>query len=74
MQQILDDWYLNVNKDYKTFCEKYPINGSFNEQEIKITAMRSWCDIAHVTHTPTIFVNGYMLPENYKIEELKYIL
>jgi uncharacterized membrane protein len=74
MGQVLDDWYLNVNKDYKVFCEKYPVNGDFNEQEMKITEMRSWCDNAHITHTPTIFVNGYMLPENYKIEELKYIL
>ncbi|GAB3503591.1 vitamin K epoxide reductase family protein [Emticicia fontis] len=73
-QKALDDWYLNVSKDYDTFLAKYPINGELYEQGVKIEAMSAWCDKAHVTHTPTIFVNGYRLPENYNVEELKYIL
>lgn len=73
-QSALDDWYLNVEKDYDLFATKYPMNGQLKEQETKIEAMSQWCDITDVTHTPTIFVNGFKLPENYKTEELKYIL
>lgn len=40
----------------------------------KVEAMSAWCDAAEITHTPTLFVNGYRLPENYDIEELRYIL
>lgn len=73
-QLALDDWYLNVQKDYDLFATKYPMNGQLKEQEAKIDAMTQWCDSTYVTHTPTIFVNGFRLPENYKTEELKYIL
>jgi hypothetical protein len=73
-QQALDDWYLNVEKDYILFASKYLMNGELKKQDSKIEAMSSWCDIADITHTPTIFINGFRLPENYKIEELKYIL
>ncbi len=74
IQQALDDWYLKVGKDYSIFSSKYPMNGELKKQESKIEAMSSWCDIADITHTPTIFINGFRLPENYKTEELKYIL
>ncbi len=74
MQEALDDWYMNVGKNYEIFAKKHPMNGELEKQHTKIEAMSQWCDIANVTHTPTIFVNGYRLPENYTIEELKYIL
>jgi hypothetical protein len=73
-ESALDDWYLNVEKDYDLFATKYPMNGQLKAQAAKIEAMSKWCDITDVTHTPTIFINGFRLPENYKIEELKYIL
>lgn len=71
----LDDWYLNAEKDYDLFANKYPIGGdSLKKQEKELDTMSQWCDITDVTYTPTIFVNGFRLPENYKTEELKYIL
>ena len=40
----------------------------------KLETMGTWCTGAEITATPTIFVNGHRLPENYDIEELRYIL
>jgi thiol-disulfide isomerase/thioredoxin len=73
-QQALDDWYLAPKKDYELFSAKYPMNGGLKQQDEKIEAMSAWCTEAEITHTPTIFVNGYRLPENYDVEELRYIL
>ena len=36
--------------------------------------MKNWCDEAEITGTPTIFINGKRLPDNYRIDELKNIL
>lgn len=72
--RALDDWYLADKKNYSIFSAKYPLNGEIKKQEGQIDEMRKWCDEAEITYTPTIFVNGKRLPENYKIEELKYIL
>lgn len=50
------------------------MNEELKKQEEEIDKMRAWCDEAEITFTPTIYVNGYRLPEKYKVEELKYIL
>lgn len=73
-EQSLNDWYLAKKKDYEAFASKYVINGELREQEGEIDRMKEWCDEAEIRFTPTIYVNGYRLPEKYKIEELKYIL
>lgn len=70
----MDDWYLADKKDYKVFAAKYPFNGEIEQQKKQIGKMKEWCKEAEITFTPTLFINGHRLPENYKIEELKYIL
>ena len=82
-KQALDDWYLPDNKDYETFASKYPMNGELKRQDVKIEAMRNWCDKVKVNFTPTFFVslsdnengypsNYYQLPEMYSVGDLKY--
>lgn len=73
-QQALDDWYLPVKKDYEVFAGKYHMNGELKMQGDKVEAMSKWCQESAITHTPTIFVNGYRLPEHYNVEELEFIL
>lgn len=74
VQEALDDWYLYVDKDYDVFKEKYKKYEKINEQSSKVEAMRRWCDTANITYTPTIFINGFLLPENYNIDELTNII
>lgn len=73
-EKALDDWYLSAGKDYDAFAAKYPMNGELKQQDAKIIAMNNWCDEVKIEFTPTFFVNGYQLPENYTINELKYFL
>lgn len=74
IKQALDDWYLMEKKDYDRFSIKYPINSGLDEQEGNIEAMFDWCNEMNISFTPTIFINGYQLPEAYGIEDLKYFL
>jgi protein-disulfide isomerase/uncharacterized membrane protein len=73
-QQALDDWYNADKKEYAAFAAKYPMNGELKQQEEKVEAMDKWCREAGITATPTIYINGRTLPENYNISELKNIL
>jgi uncharacterized membrane protein len=73
-EQALDDWYLPDDKDYDAFAAKYPMNGELKRQDEKIKAMNQWCDEVKIEFTPTFFVNGHQLPENYNVNELKYFL
>lgn len=71
VHKALDDWYLANQKDYKVFAEKYPVNGELEQQKDKILAMRTWCNQMKIRATPTIYVNGYELPDSYRVSELK---
>tara|TARA_R110002073_G_scaffold72537_1_gene177065 strand:+ start:24143 stop:25732 length:1590 start_codon:yes stop_codon:yes gene_type:complete len=73
-QKALDDWYNSEKKDYNLFANKYPVNGELEKQNDKINRMREWCDAEKITQTPTIFINGYKIPSEYSIEDLKDVL
>ena len=72
--QALDDWYLADKKDYKNFAEKYPLNGAIAQQTDAIKKMEKWCEKNKIVATPTIFINGYQLPDVYDIGDLEYFL
>ncbi|HEY8659322.1 MAG TPA: thioredoxin domain-containing protein [Hanamia sp.] len=74
IKQALDDWYLADKKDYDLFAKKYPMNGELARRGNKIEAMDKWCKAMEISFTPTIFINGYQLPDAYSIEDLKYFL
>jgi protein-disulfide isomerase len=74
IQKALDDWYMADKKDYDLFAAKYVLNGELEKQGDKLKAMSAWCDEVKIEFTPTFFINGYQLPEMYKIEEVKYFL
>jgi thiol-disulfide isomerase/thioredoxin len=73
-RKALDDWYLPKVKDYSTFASKYPLNGELKKQENIIKEMQAWCQVEQITYTPTIFINGYEIPQGYVVEDLKYLL
>lgn len=73
-KKALDDWYLAEIKDYELFSAKYPMNGELKRQGDKIEAMDKWCKAMEISVTPTIFINGYQLPNAYSIEDLQYFL
>lgn len=70
-KKAISDWYKSPTKDYRSFAEKYPLESDLSSQNNKIDAMREWCNKTQITFTPTIFINGWRLPEMYSLEELK---
>jgi protein-disulfide isomerase/uncharacterized membrane protein len=72
--KALDDWYLAENKNYEIFAAKYPMNGELQQQGEKIEAMELWSKKINIEFTPTIFINGYLLPDVYDVEDLEYFL
>jgi protein-disulfide isomerase len=61
-------------KDYNVFADKYVLNGELEKQRDKLNAMKTWCDEVKIEFTPTFFINGYYLPKQYTIEDVKYFL
>ncbi|SJZ95510.1 Protein-disulfide isomerase [Chitinophaga eiseniae] len=74
LEQILDDWYLMQDKDYAAYAISHPVAYELNNQGEQLVDMRKWCEKMGVAFTPTIFVNGYQIPDNYHVAELRYLL
>jgi len=73
-RKALDDWYVPEKKDYNVFAKRYPMNGELAQQKTMIKSMENWAEREQITHTPTIFINGFELPAAYEVEDLKYVL
>lgn len=72
--QALDDWYLSPQKNYDIFASKYQMNGEVEMQSKKIHEMENWCKQVNIQFTPTIFFNGYQIPDAYNVGDLGYFL
>jgi len=72
-EKALNEWYAQGTKKYEIWAEKYPVNFSANLYDVTFK-QRNWCEMAGITATPTILVNGYKLPEPYRLEDLKYLI
>jgi uncharacterized membrane protein/protein-disulfide isomerase len=73
VEKALNSWYESKNKNYDNWASKYPVK--LNEANYyKINHQKDWCNIADVTFTPTFLINGYRLPENYQLQDIKYLL
>lgn len=72
-EQALNDWYHQSCRNYDDWAEKYPVDKR-EEPEVATQKQKEWCEMAEVSFTPTIFINGYKLPEQYSLENIKYLL
>jgi uncharacterized membrane protein len=71
--QALYDWYEQKQKNYEAWAKAYPV--ALNGIEFKkLEEQKAWCQIAEVTSTPTMLLNGYRLPNLYQLPDLKYML
>ncbi|MFN3803035.1 vitamin K epoxide reductase family protein [Belliella pelovolcani] len=73
-KKALDSWYSANQKDLVKFTEKYRTSTSAKENETRLSDMRAWCEQENISRTPTIFINGHLLPESYTIEDLLLVL
>lgn len=73
IHKAMNDWYSSSKKDYETWALKYPI--VLTPEVDEVTQRQSkWCHSVKITATPTVLINGYKLPDLYRIDDLKYLL
>lgn len=73
MKQALHDWYEQKQKDYKAWADVYPVQLDESKYH-KLNKQKGWCEMAEVKATPTLLINGYVLPADYQVEDIKYML
>lgn len=74
VEEIYSEWYETGRIDLQNFRKKYPIDLDNPEIKQVFDSNSEFCMVANITETPTIYINGYKLPNWYNIEDLKYFL
>jgi len=73
VKHALHDWYEQKQKNYEAWAKAYPVE-LVETEYYKLDAQRTWCEMAEVAFTPTMLINGHLLPSIYQFSDLKYML
>lgn len=73
MEPILTEWYTDKKKNIEDFILKHPVKvQSTNWNNDNAKSMFNFCEEMKITRTPTVFINGFRLPDTYSVKDLKY--
>lgn len=71
-RKIFTEWFEKGKFKKEEFFRKYDLNIDNENIEQEFQRHEAWKGQTGLRATPTILVNGYELPDNYKIEDLRY--
>lgn len=70
--KVFRKWFSGGQNTRESFFNTYSTNMQDTEVLTEFEKHKVWKIHSKITSTPTILVNGYKLPDNYKIEDLVY--
>ncbi|WP_020598438.1 vitamin K epoxide reductase family protein [Spirosoma panaciterrae] len=70
----LRDWYGQTEKNVDVWVEKYPVDADGTDWLSVTERYTDWCRLADIQVTPTLFVDGYQLPEQYRLSDLRWLV
>lgn len=73
-QTIFQQWFDGEKDNAKDYISIIPVDVRVKETEEEMKRHRQWCKKTGITATPTILVNGYLLPDGYEIEDLPFLI
>lgn len=69
--EIFNEWYKCTNFNRKIITNKFSdLNYNHSEIEQELRRQIAWIHKSNLSETPTILVNGYVLPAEYEVEDL----
>lgn len=72
-KEIYAEWYESGKQDRTSFMEKYTVDIDNLQVEQEYLKHTEWRKETKLSATPTILINGYKLPDNFKIEDLIFL-
>jgi len=70
--QLYSEWFEKGKALKEEFFKSLQLDMTNPAIEVEFQKHQSWKEKTQLRATPTIIVNGYKLPENYKIEDLRH--
>ena len=73
-EQIISEWFEKGKSLKEAFFDGLNLDIEAPEVKAEFQAHEAWKEKTQLRATPTLLVNGYLLPANYKIEDLRYFV
>lgn len=70
VQEAAKKWYKHGN--YNHLSREYPIPSLTDNQVM--SKHNHWCKEHDIQHTPTILIDGRLLPDEYMVQDIKYLI
>jgi len=70
--QIFADWFEKGKALRDDYFKARGLNMENQAIETEFQKHEAWRKKTQIRATPTVLVTGYQLPENYKVEDLRY--
>jgi uncharacterized membrane protein/glutaredoxin len=74
LDEAVHEWYSIVDKDPGIWISKFSGSSDAEGAELVLRKQAEWCSAVKIVQTPTIFINGYKLPDPYKLEDIRYLI
>ena len=71
-EKAYTDWFKSGKYQKEDFFKRYPQNVAEHSVETELKHHKAWKEAAGLAATPTLLVNGYVLPRDYRIEDIPY--
>ena len=72
--RFLSDWYTKERHKREGCYKRYKLNLNDKEMLANIQAQNEWVKRNTISSTPTILINGYLLPEEYELKDMSYLI
>lgn len=74
VQQLYSEWYASGKNNKEAFMRNHPVLMNPDVVEKEYASHQQWSLKNQLRATPTVFFNGYRLPENYQLVDLAYFI
>ena len=73
-ESIYDEWFESGKINRSEFFDKYKMDIDAPYVLEEYERHQAWGKLNKIEATPTVFVNGYLLPSLYDLEDLEYFV
>lgn len=74
IETIMDSWYHNNQQDLDHWTKGNDVDLTSPDTAMQLNMHLRWCELASISATPTIFLNGLILPPAFQVKDIKRIV
>lgn len=72
--RFLSDWYAKWRHKKEDCYKRYRLNPNDKDMLANFQAQNEWVRRNTISSTPTVLTNGYLLPEEYELKDMSYLI